>query len=201
MELEDLFPYVMPQVKVCPEPTALHHIRLALIEFCTKTLVWQANLEITTTSSDDDYLMPLPAGSSLVKLLRAGLDASEGLDVVSPDTGISTSNCKGRVWTEDRRRVFLAPRPAIDDRVLKLRVALKPARDTVLIDDQLFEDFAPVVADGALGTLLDMSDVTWANPLKAAQHKASFRASCGVTAARVSKGFGRSTRRTKPFTR
>lgn len=202
MELDALFPYVMPQVKSCPDPTALHHIRQALITFCTKTLVWRPNLEIVTTAGIDEYDIPLPAGSSLVKLLCAGLDDCEGLDIVDPGTGTSTTSrtTKGRVWTEDRKSVFLSPAPSIDGRVLKLQIALKPTQSTDEIDDGLFEDFAPIVADGALATLFDMADVTWANPGKALTKRTDFKAACGRTAARVAKGFGRSRRSTRPFT-
>jgi hypothetical protein len=202
VELEALFPWVMPQVKACPEQTALHHIREALRVFCTKTLAWQANLSITTTTTDDDFLMPLPVDTSLVKLLRAGLDEDEALDIMSPDTADARSwSTKGRVWTVDRKRVLLAPRQAVAGKVLKLRVAVKPTRTSLVIDDQLLEDFAAVIADGALSTLLDMSDVTWANPGKAAMKADKFQAECGKTALRVSKGFGRSARSVKPFTR
>lgn len=202
MELEALFPWVMPQVKACPDQTALHHIREALRSFCTKTLVWQVPLSIVTTTTDDDFLMPLPAGTSLVKILRAGLDDDEGLDIMSPDTADARSwSTKGRVWTVDRKRVLLAPRQAVAGKVLKLRVAVKPAQAAMVIDDQLFEDFAATIADGALATLLDMSDVTWANPAKAAMKADKFKAECGKTALRVSKGFGRSARSVKPFTR
>lgn len=201
MELEALFPWVMPQVKACPDQTALHHIREALREFCTKTLAWQQNLSITTTTTDDDYLMPLQAGTSLVKILRAGLDEDEGLDIMSPDTADARSwSTKGRVWTVDRKHVLLAPRQAVP-RTLKLRVAIKPAQAAAVIDDQLFEDFASTIADGALATLFDMSDVTWANPAKAVMKREKFKAECGKAALRVSKGFGRAARSVKPFTR
>lgn len=202
MDLEALFPWVMPQVKACPDQTALHHIREALRVFCTKTLAWQANLTIAVTTTDDDFLMPLPAGTSLVKILRAGLDEDEGLDIMSPDTADTRSwSTKGRVWTVDRKRVVLAPRQAVADKALKLRVAVKPTSTALVIEDQLFEDFASIVADGALATLFDMSDVTWANPPKAVMKDAKFKAECGKTALRVSKGFGRSARSVKPFTR
>jgi hypothetical protein len=199
VDLEALYPWVMPQVKACPPQVAIHHIREALIQFATKTLAWQSVLSITTTAIAESYLMPLPAGSTLVKLLRAGLDAEDGLDIEKPDTASRNSNLRGRVWTEDRRNVLLSPIPAVAGPVLKLRVALAPTRATLVIDDQLFEDFAPAIADGALATLFDMSNVTWADPMKAADKARKFKTAHGTAAARVAKGFGRSTRSVKPF--
>lgn len=41
----DFFPYVLPAVRGCPEPVAEHHIRLAAIDFCRRTLCWQQLLD------------------------------------------------------------------------------------------------------------------------------------------------------------
>lgn len=41
----DFFPYVLPAVPNCPDPVLEHHVRLAAIEFCRRTLCWQQILD------------------------------------------------------------------------------------------------------------------------------------------------------------
>lgn len=198
--LDALTPFVMPHVKNCPSQTALHHMREALISFCTKTLVWRPVLaDIPTVAGTDNYAMVFPANSSLVKLLRGWHNASPA-DVVDQAKGMSSSSGlgKARIWTEDRKRVQLAPAPSAAG-MLRVMAALKPTREATDIDDALFDDFAPVIADGALASLLSMADVSWANPAKSAFHQASFRSGCSKTAARAAKSFSSAKRSTKPF--
>ena len=195
MELDELFPFVAPEAKACPEQTMRHHIRQALIRFCDQSLAWQANLTpITTTAIADEYAMPFPAEAALVKILEAGLD-DEPLDVSANGTAPGR---KGYVWTEDLAAIIIAPQPQAG-RKLKLMVALRPTQAAAGISSMLFERYAAVIAKGALSTLMDMANVSWSDPMKAAIKKTEFDNECAGVAARVSKGYGRSARRVRPF--
>lgn len=203
MELEALFPFVIPHVKACPDPTAIFHIRQALRDFCTRTLVWQANLApMPTVVGFDSYMLAIPAGASLVKLLMAGID-DEPLGIVDRTKGVSGSsrNPYGRIWTEDRKAVHLFPVPSAAGKQIKVLAALKPTQAATEIEDQLFEDFASIIATGAKASLLNMVNVTWSDPRLALDLTNQFKADCARTASRVSKGFGRSARQVRPFTR
>ncbi len=194
MDLEALFPFVAPQVKACPDPTLIHHIRQALIEFCESTMAWQVALpEITTTANVDQYAMTLPGETMLVQIKAAALDG-EPLEA----SGIISST-RGSVWTEDRQAVLITPQPEAGKK-LALSVALRPSQAAATIEPRLFELYAKTIAHGALASLMDMPDVTWSNPMKALDRRQQFESGCDAVAAKVSKSNSRRARRVRPFT-
>lgn len=72
MTWDDFAPYVLPYAPGCPDATMEHHARLAAIDFCRHTHVWQQDL--TQPAADGvstDSLFALPTGSAVSKLLSA----------------------------------------------------------------------------------------------------------------------------------
>lgn len=200
MNLTDLMPHVLPNVSGCPSPTALFHIRQAAIEFCERTLVWQADLEeITSVADDDTYAMTFPTGSALVKLLAFTVDGDEA-SVVTADKGrrMALNDCGGDVaWTLDRVNLKVHPTPTVDGTVYGILAALKPTQTATTIADSLGEHYAADIAAGALAGLYRMKGVGWSDPVMATDRRDWFQRRIGVVAGQVSKGFGRGRRRVK----
>jgi hypothetical protein len=194
VNLEDLAPFVLPSVSGCPEPTLLHHLRQAAIEFCGRTLVWQQDLDpITSVAATDSYLLPMPADAKLVKLLAFTIDGTEAF-VVTPEKGrrlAVQASSRDVAWTDDRTNVRINPVPGADGLQYVFKAALKPSQAAVAIPDEVGEHYARDIANGALAALLDLENVPWANPVKAATRRIDFEARMGRVAAQVAKGFSR----------
>lgn len=194
MNLEDLAPFVLPSVPGCPDPTLLHHLRQAAIEFCGKTLVWQQELDpIDSVSATDSYPLPVPDGAKLVKLLSFTIDGTEAY-VVTPEKGRRLAvqdSIRDVAWTDDRTNVRINPVPGVDGLQYVLKVALKPSQAATAIPDEVGEHYAQDIATGALASLLDLENVTWSDPVKASVRRTRFEARMNSVAAMVAKGFSR----------
>lgn len=200
MNIEDLAPLVLPSVPGCPEPTLLLHLRQAAIEFCGRTLVWRRELDpITSVADDDSYTLPLPAGSALVKLLSFTIDGQDAY-VVTPEKGrrlAVSDSARDVAWTDDRVNVRVNPTPDADGKSYVFTAALKPTQASTTIPDEVGEHYANDIAGGALARLLDLENVTWANPVKARTRRDTFEACINKVAAQASKGFSRGAQRVR----
>ena len=202
MNLEDLAPFVLEMAPSCPEPTMVHHLRQSAIKFCERTLAWQQDLTaIVSVAGDDSYPMVFPAGASLVKLMAFTVDGAEAF-VVTPEKGRRLAvNQSGRdvAWTDDRVNVRINPVPSQDGLSYVLKAALKPTQAATTIADSLGEHYAVELAAGALGTLLDLETMPWANPRMASAKRTFFEDRVGVISSQVSKGFSRGARQVRGF--
>lgn len=202
MNLEDLYPFVLPSAPGCPDPTLLHHLRQAAIEFCERTLAWQQDLDpIVSVVDSQSYAMVFPAGSVLVKLLAFTVDGDEA-NVVTPEKGRRLAlNDSGRdvAWTDDRVSVKVHPTPTEAGVVYGFKAALKPTQAATAISDSVGEHYAKEIAAGALAGLLDMASVSWADPVKAAQRREYFNDRIGTVSAQVAKGFSRGAQNVRGF--
>lgn len=200
MNLEDLAPFVLPSVQGCPDPTLLHHLRQAAIEFCSKTLVWQQELApIASVAGTGTYLLPVPADAKLVKLLTYTIDGVEA-SVVTPEHGRKLAQrwASAEVaWTVDRTNVHFSPVPEANDVPYVFQAALKPTQAATAIPDEVGEHYANDIAEGALASLLSLEKVTWADPVKAGIRRMDFEGRMSRIAAQVSKGFSRGAHRVR----
>ena len=202
MNYEDLAPFVLEWAPSCPEPTMVHHLRQSAIKFCERTLAWQQDLDaIASVAGDDSYPLVFPVGAVLVKLLAFTVDGVDA-HVVTPEKGRRLAvdqSSRDVAWTDDRVNVRINPLPAADGISYVLRAALKPTQASTTIADTLGEHYAAEIAAGALGTLLALQTMPWANPGMAADKRAFFEDRLGVISSQVSKGFSRGARQVRGF--
>lgn len=202
MNLEDLAHFVLPSVPGCPDSTLLHNLRQAAIEFCARTLAWQQDLDtITSVGNTQSYALVLPASSALVKLLAFTVDGGEAF-VVTPEKGRQlVLNDSGRdvAWTNDRVNVKVHPTPVAAGVIYGFKAALKPTQAATAIADSVGEHYAREIAAGALAGLLDMANVAWADPAKAAQSREHFNDRISTVSAQVAKGFSRGAQNVRGF--
>ena len=82
---ETLFPDILPVVPACPDSLIERNIRSAVIEFCEKTGIYQAELDpLTTVSGIYEYDLEPPSGTVVHKIMNTVFDG-KNLEAVSPE--------------------------------------------------------------------------------------------------------------------
>jgi hypothetical protein len=199
---DDFLPFVAPSITACPRDTLLHHIQLAAIEFCAKSLVWTEDLpELLADGYSNEYVLALDDQVEVGKLLAVTLrDSStarpEEAEIVTPADGqlaLLRGSLRVVAWTDERRRVQLSPAPRLDARIA-VRVVLKPALTSFSFPDTVFAHHAEDIAQGAIARLLRMPKCDWTDVLLAGDYEARFRDKWSAAAAMASRGFARTRR-------
>lgn len=163
MTLDDGLNQVLPYVEGCPDALALLHMRNAAIEFCERTLVWQATLSpIVTVLNQRSYLFApaLPAGATVAKVLNVRRDG-QNMDLmteVASDANPAGVDAAGTNALRSALVLGLAPAAG---RQLVVRAALKPSRAAIDIDDGLFEQYIEAIAQGAIARLQALPSKPW----------------------------------------
>lgn len=159
--LEEVSPDEVPG---CPKALALKHIRKAAIDFCRRSQWWMATLDpITAVAGITDYeLDDVPddvrAGSVVwIKLNGRELAAHE-YELMDDGRGIILTNAPGETVRGG----------------LEVRAVLEPARDFKTLESHLFNEWAPVIAAGALGALRRIPGRKWSSPPMAAFNAQEF---------------------------
>lgn len=199
MTFDEFEPYVLPYAKNCPSAVVAHHVKLAAVTFCGRTLAWQEELTpVTTAAGVDLYTMNLPAGSQMVRLLRCNvgdyayeaITAMQSFGVTKQYGGAGRRTYSRVAWSINRQDIKLYPAPD-GLGLLGALVALKPDITTATeIPDDLSQ-YVQDIAEGAIESLLMMpKDSPWSDPNTAVIHGAKFNDRIGTVAALVAKGFG-----------
>lgn len=200
----DFFPYVLPSVRNCPDPVLEHHIRLAAIDFCRRTLCWQQLLDPIEKPAADglatEFDLLMPPEAEVVRLLSVAVDgqsiqlveASRGVQLVRRDSGGEFA------FTRDRKMVYIQPPPRAGA-TIEVEAALKPTLDATQFPDDLFDHYAQDIAHGAMATLMLLPKQDWTDLGLGAVHQESFDERIATVAAQVGRGFSRTTSRVKGY--
>lgn len=163
MTLDDGLNQVLPYVEGCPDMLALLHLRNAAIEFCERTLVWQATLSpIVTVLNQRTYPFApaLPAGATVAKLLSVKRD-TQPMELMTEATTDASTTGVDAAGTNALRSALVLGLPPTAGRQLLVRAALKPSRTATDIDDGLFEQYIEAIAHGAIGRLQSLPNKEW----------------------------------------
>lgn len=203
---EDFFPYVLPEVPGAAEMVVEHAVRAACIEFCEKSLILTRDHDpITVLQNIVDYDLEPPTGYLVIKVQKAWLD-NQPLSPLAPDmvkeaatynrlfsSYQSAPSTPSHYLQKDERTISVWPVP--DKKYtngLTLRVALKPTRTGSTIEDVVFQDYAEVIASGALYRLMASPGKAYTNPDLAVVHKSLFEQGVNTARARMIHGHVRS---------
>lgn len=190
---DTFLPFVLPYVAGCPEQVALHHIKLAAVEFCDRTLAWQEELDpVTANGTASEFTLNLPAGTELVRLLEvtAGEHAYEVLTAQRAHRHVKRGSrgSSRKAWSINRQDLAMDP-PPVADATIEVLAALKPE---ILTATELHDDlrqYVETIAAGARASLL-MLPGEWKDPLGAGVHSGTFESKVSSIAAQVARGFG-----------
>lgn len=193
--LEDTYEHILPYVQGAPDQTILYHLRQVCIEWCTRTLCWQSDLDpILTVVDQDAYDIPLPMDAALVKILGWSVDAGEPLEPTTPAIGrklqLNNMGCDA-LWTADKISVTVHPMPAVADKEIVLNVALKPTQDATEIPTAIVEQYIQHLAAGTIARIAALPKQPWTDLNLAAMKGAEFENNLTKTASAVSRGNAR----------
>lgn len=199
---EDFLSRVLIEVPGCAEISALLAIKDTCIEFCEKSLILVRDHDpITVAKGEVDYDLEAPTDMVVVKVMKAWME-SKPIDPLYPDVVTDASvynrlfssfqaapSLPQRYLQKSERTITVWPLP---DKAypngLTLRVALKPTRSSTSVDDVIYEDYADVIAAGALSRLLRSNSKPYTDLRLAEDRRREFMA--GVNVARQRSGHG-----------
>lgn len=196
---EDFLEYVAPAVPGAVEPLMIRAIRDACIDFCVESQLFQQTLEpIPSIASIPDYTIETPEGTKVSMVMKAWYNNQEITDIVLSEGGVNAQTVQYGVEPETGTpkkviytggdSLILDPVPDTSDLNIVLMVALKPSRTSTTVFDQLYEDYAEDIGEGALSKLMNIKSAIFYDPneailkdrkFKSAQNKAKLRANQG----------------------
>ena len=168
---ESLLPDVLPSVYGCSDPVAIAAIRSSAIDFCTKSEVYQQELDpVTTVAKIYEYDLEPPKNAVVHKILLL-INDGQKLEPVStglleqrlPDWRDKANAGIPKYFVQQSQSLFyLAPMPATTkvESVL-LRAVLKPTADALLLDDEIINNHKDAIVNGALFRLLRTPAKVW----------------------------------------
>lgn len=191
---------VIPYANGCPEPTAIHHIRQAAIEFFQRTLAWRETLDpVLTVADQTEYVFPRPIETDIAKVFRYELDGVAET-MVDGNTGraMALSSSSTQVaWTQDRWMFSVSPTPETADLEMVFHVALKPSFDARAIPKPQFDQYMQHIVYGAIAGVLSIPGTKYESTAKALQFRARFESAIASVSAMSAGGFGGIRRRAR----
>ena len=201
-DFEDFFPHVMPFAPGCAEPTVIHALREAAIEFSTRTRLWRSDDEFDVTPSECDVICT-PSNAQLLEIEHVTFN---GFPLT--ETSIVALDNDHAYWRTDTQETTL-PRfftqiaidtirvvPAATGK-LKVNTILMPSRDADQVPGWMVDKFASVIAAGALKDMLIVPGQPFFNPQLATAFSAKFYAALDDTGSLHVRGQQRAPLRTR----
>lgn len=206
--LTSFYPYIVPHVSGCPEITIDTHLMSSIIEFSERTMILERDHDPVTIVKDiSDYDFEPPINNHLVIKIVNAWCQGQSLHPIAPD-GITDPTIYNRFANKDNSVVTGKPRnifqkdertftllPVPDETVaqsLTMRVALKPTRSATTVEDVFYEDYAEIIADGALSKLMLIPAQKFTNPQMAGIHNQKFVMGINKIKQIATRGFVRS---------
>ncbi len=202
---ESFLPEVLPQVPGCPEVTVITAIRSAAIDFCSKTRVWQVDLDtpITLEANRDTYdIDPPDIEYEIVSIPLRGVSYL-GVELNGPTTAadLTRDNPGWRnttatqpvtfIYNDPDKTIRVVPKPTAEVlNALTVRVALKPTRTSENADEYLFNEWLEAIGFGALERLFRIPGKSWSDAELARDYGNKFKKAIGDARARLWKGHG-----------
>jgi hypothetical protein len=170
----DFFPEVLPFVASdIPDPMLERQLLRSAQKFCETTRAWKVTLDPIITIADEKvYDIELPSLTELVRLEDESKLDGQHLTVWRA----GADDRKRFISTKDRKTVELSFSPSNDQEIV-LGTTLKPSIDAFGIEDELFDQYSDVIADGAVANING-------DPIK----KQEFKDRCNVIATQIWRG-------------
>lgn len=167
----EFVPYIALYVKGAPDATMIHAARLSAIELARTTKNLTREVVFDVQGNVPDYTIELPDDYTVgaIKLVCCG-----GRPVsVMPERGCCERGYKFLPPSD----IVISPVPQCDmPRFLYVTVHAVPGQDSCEIDRWYYEQFAELVADGAIYRLLLMKGASWYDAGLANTYRAKFYA-------------------------
>lgn len=184
-----LAPYIVPQVPGCTNLMVEQQLRRAAIQTCNFTHYWKRTLnpakpdEPTATYR---YILAQDEDRNQVEWVQWGDDrlepiSEEQVSLCSNSGVYKPSNTPTHYYELNNRCLRLYPEPheeleVWDPKQIKIRLSLRPSIQATTMDGGVLQDIYEALINGALGFLLSMSNMDWANPALAEGYIANYNA-------------------------
>lgn len=198
---EQFLSQVTQYVPDVSEFVAVDSIRNAAIEFCTKSLYWQVNLDpISIIADQATYPLETPPDTKAIQLIVSYFDENLLIpespdrlaDIYRMGDWQTLSGTPQYITQIIRPEVVLVPNPYQDvPDILRIRVALAPTRDSQEIDSELFEEWAETIAMGARARLFSQMKMPYYDKTAAMEANKMFRYDINRARIQANKGLVR----------
>lgn len=184
----DFIPYVMNEVPGCPRPVMVEFIRKFAIRLCEKARVLQKDAsEINITGDERQYNLNFTENIyKAIGIKYAEYAGGTQMTRTSEDKlydeepnwrQLTTSNRPTKYFLTIDNKFEVVPKPTTDqdDDPITVKCVVKPTRASTKIDTYIFENYAEVIAYGALSELQGMQQQTWFNESLALKNERKWR--------------------------
>lgn len=171
---------ILPYARNCPDPTIESAVRLAVIELCAKTEIWQADLDpISGVASQYAYDLDPPANTMIHRIISLVDETGYALEPVSsglmdhryPNWREEPGTPKYYINQDEDSQIWLLPAPATARaNAYLIRVVLKPTVTSTSASNFIMTDFRDAIVNRTIARLLSMPDRDWSNFKTAAVH-------------------------------
>ena len=189
---------ILPFARNCPDPTIEAAVRLATIELCEKTEVWQTELDpISARAGVWAYDLEPPANTSIHRIISVLDENGKRLDPVtsgmldhrSPDWRESPGTPLYFIKKDEESEIWIAPPPAVAvTNAFLLNVVLKPSMTSSSASNFIMTDYRDTIVYGAIARLLRMPDRDWSNFKTAAVYYNMFQEQLNIAEKRARRG-------------
>lgn len=164
--LNEFVQYVLPSIHNAPEDIAMHYIRVAAIEFARRVPVLKDIITIDSQAFVGDYQIPCINPQVTVYAVKSVSFMRNKLERLqyNPVQNQFTDSLPGYFF-EAPSELFIRPTQRIDvQNGISVEVVLQPDQDATSLPLRFYQDYAHVLASGALNHLLLMKDSDWYDP-------------------------------------
>lgn len=177
-----------PSVPGCPLPMLIQYIRESAIRTCERTLAWRYEQPtFALTPGQYEYTYQRPTDTDVHSIISVTLNDSplrtstlEEATSLYPQWGRASTTAEDiaefggepRIISQvNSNKYVVLPTPdAQKTYTMRMIYALKPSRDALDMDKEVFDELESVIMHGALQELLVIPNVGWNNNTLATYH-------------------------------
>lgn len=180
INIDEFFPRLLPQVPGCSDPLARQSLLDAAIEFCEKSLVVRQDLDMFfSVAGRKNYDLDPPTNQhAIVRVLSVNYNGSRLHGIFQEDVpNLLTTQAMPHAFYTTRvdNEFLLNLYPTPDEREsIVVNTALKPTRNAVQVDDDLYNYWADAIVDGAISRIARIPNQPFSDVNYAAAMQASF---------------------------
>lgn len=169
-ELRHFLRFVLPYAPACPDPMAEQHILSAAREFCEATRCWRETDTIPIHGHAIEVVC-VPPYAALHEIEDAKFDGRPLERVAFKDSLHGAEGLPEQIMQTSMNTISIAPAACGQ---LTISLFLKPALDTDILPDFLYEQWAEQIGYGAVARILDLPDMPFSNPSAALTYRVLF---------------------------
>lgn len=204
----NFLPYILPSVPGCTDILAEQTLRDICIDFCSKSLIVQKELDpVSTFAGIADYDFATPTDMVVFMVMQAWFK-DQILSVVTPDDDVAAATYNTRfagakpmtgnvnqILHRTRDNFTLIGIPDVSSAAaITMRVALIPTRTADTVADLLFNDYAYEIGQGVIARLMRIPSQKFTNPQLSGLSELIYTGARNAAQIRANRMYGRSSK-------